>query len=996
MQRLYILVITILFSLSIQVAIAAIPRDIEKAIELYQDGRWIDARLKLLKVREELNNDNPYDFECIDFYLAMCAIELDSSNAEEYLNDFESRYPASTYLNNIRFAKAMMYCSDERYSEAQELFESVNYASLTRQEQEGYNVRMGYIYFLDKNYTDAKKHLSEIDAKSPVYDHALYYISYIDYIEGNNSAAHKGFTSLLKSDAYSAVAPFYLLQIEFNEGKYSEVLVDGEKLYGRSTEMRRRELVRSMAEAAFRLEDYSKAISYMERYKNSGGSMGREENYILGFSLYRNVRFEEAVSYLRAASGADDALTQNASYHLADCYIRLGDKSSASASFAMASNELFNKEIAEDALFNYAKLQYELGDDKFNETINTLTRYINKYPNSGERYEQAKELLIAAYYNSRNFDAAYKSIKELAKPDSDIKLALQRITLYRALESYNLGDYQKATNLINESLEVNISPKYSSIARFYLGEMAFVEGKYGEALGHYNSYIASAPKEDTNYIMALYNIAYAKYALGSESEALGYYQRFIEATAGDTFYRADALNRAGDIFYGRRQFEEARQNYRRATWSTFEPRHYAQYQSAIIEGIVGEYDAKVKRLKTIISSGEGRYIEAASYELGRSYIAASDYRSGVEAHEAFVGSYPSSGKYAQALSDLGLAYLNLGDSKKSLKYYDKAIKAAPQSTVAKDALQGVREIYINNGDANGYFKYAASVGHSGDIDNMMRDSLSFASAQRLYLNSVGNSIAAADALNDYVNDYPQGYYTLDALYFLSDSYEKLGKNSDAISTLILLTKKGTSQYSERVYDRLSSLSFNEKQHEQASSAYLDLYKITSKEDVKARALVGYADATLMGKSDREIIKMSDYIAAQSDADTKLIVKVKHAKAQILFTNGSKKDALDIFKELSDDPQSPEGAEATFRLIEAEFDAGHIDVAEQMIFDFAQSDTTQAYFLARSFILLGDIYVLRGDNFQARATYQSIIDGYGDDQSDEIVSQAKSKIDKLEK
>ena len=75
-------------------------------------------------------------------------------------------------------------------------------------------------------------------------------------------------------------------------------------------------------------------------------------------------------------------LTQNASYHLADCYLRAGDKQAAMQAFAMASDESLDASIAEDALFNYAKLQYELGGGAFNGAINMLTRYIERYPSS--------------------------------------------------------------------------------------------------------------------------------------------------------------------------------------------------------------------------------------------------------------------------------------------------------------------------------------------------------------------------------------------------------------------------------------------------------------------------------------------------------------------------------------------------------------------------------------------------------------------------------------
>ncbi|MFR9533986.1 MAG: tetratricopeptide repeat protein [Rikenellaceae bacterium] len=980
--------------LTIGTLMASEPQSLQRAIELYNDGRWIDARLTLLEVKSDINDPNSTKYEDVDFYLAMCAIELKDDESEEFLTDFERRYPVSTYLNRVRFAKAMLYCSNERYDEAKGLFERVKYSALTLEEQEEYNMRVGYIYFLDKDYDTARRSFLKIGKKSEIYHHALYYLSYIAYIQGDTQYARGGFNKLLGNETYAPVAPFYLLQIEFNEGNYAEVLTEGEDLYAKATRDRQRELARSMAEAAFKLERFDQAIDYINKYRVAGGEMNREENYILGFSLYREARYNEALGCLRAACGADDALTQNASYHLADCYLKAGDKSSASTSFAMAANEQYDAKIAEDALFNYAKLQYELGTDHFSETINILARYINRYPNSGERYDQAKELLIAAYYNSRNYDAAYASIKELQNPDSDIRLALQRIALYRGLESYNREEYQVAVTQLNESLAVNISPKYSSVARFYLGEINFAAGEYQAALDNYNSHVIAAPKNDANYSLALYNIAYAKLMLNSDNEAIGYYQRFIESSPEDTFYRADAYNRTGDIYYGKRQFTQAKDSYQRATWSTFAPKYYALYQTAIIDGISGNYDAKITRLKSIISQGEGDYVESSMYELGRSYIAASDYRNGVSIHERFIKEFPSSDKYAQALSDLGLAYLNLGDKSTSLSYYDKAIKAAPQSTVAKDALQGVREIYINDGNANEYFNYASSVGHSGDINSMTRDSLSFASAQRLYLNSEGKSQSAVNALTSYVNDYPQGYYTIDALFYLSDSYIKLNQNKDAISTLNQLAKKGANQYSERVYDRLSSLTYGEKMYTQAADAYLNLYKISSKADVKSRAIAGYADASIMDGNNRTTISMADYVLSQKGVNTQLIVKVKHAKALVLNDTGDTAAALSIFKELSLDPSSKEGAESMYMVIKSEFDAGYIDTAEQMIFDFSASNTPQSYYLARAFILLGDIYVLRGDNFQARATYQSIIDGYAV-QGDNIIEQARAKINKLE-
>ena len=44
-------------------------------------------------------------------------------------------------------------------------------------------------------------------------------------------------------------------------------------------------------------------------------------------------------------------------------------------------------------------------------------------------------LLIAAYYNSRDYDAAYRAIRSMPSTDADIRAALQKITYFRALEA---------------------------------------------------------------------------------------------------------------------------------------------------------------------------------------------------------------------------------------------------------------------------------------------------------------------------------------------------------------------------------------------------------------------------------------------------------------------------------------------------------------------------------------------------------------------------------
>lgn len=963
---------------------------LERGRSLFDHGRWTDARYELLKAREGADRDDRLNLQQIDYRLAICALKLGSKDAEAMLADFSKRYPESVYNNDLRLAQGLLYCSRAEYDKALESFGRVNYRALDKTQREQYDLRMGYIEFGKDNYDQALVYFDRIDPQGEFYDHALYYKSYIAYARGKFDWAKSGFERLLKSDAYRDVAPYYLLQIQFKEGNYRYVVENGEELIRRASLRQRAELSRVMAESWFRLGEYSKPLDYLDAFMQAGGEMGRDENYLYGFSLYRTARYADAAEYLRKACGADDALTQNASYHLADCYLREGDKQQAMQSFAMASNATFDAAIAEDALFNYGKLQYELGGGRFNEAIQVLNRYVTQYPSSS-RVRTAKELLAAAYYNSRNYDAAYEIIASYPDPDGDLLAAKQKIAYFRGLSALEKGDVDAAGRYLAESVRIGISPKYNALATFWQGEIAYGKGNYETALRDYESYLKRAPKNEPEYAMAYYNMGYTHFSKENMPRARESFVRFIELHPSEDGYRTDARNRLGDTYYSDRQFDEALKYYGQAAAAADDGADYARYQRAVTLGILGRTPEKIKALQQIIRDGKGDYLDDATYELGRTFVAEERYREGAGVLEPFVETYTYSPYRTAALSELGLAYLNLGDKKKSLAYYDQVVKTAPQSSDAKDALQGIRDIYVSEGDAGGYFDYAQKSGVEGDLTAMSRDSLSFAAARRIYLS--GEPASAAKSLRSYLESYPKGYYTADALYCLSDCYLKTGNRVQAIETLTTLTDAGQNQYTHRALKTLAGMTFADKRFAEAATVYRKLADAESVAAAKAEAMSGYVRATIAAGDEDRILAMADDVASYTAAGDKAWRESQFAKAGILSRRGNADAAQKIYKTLSANVKTPEGAESAYRVIEATFRSGDAARAEKLVLEFSDKETPHAFWLAKSFLVLGDIYVQKGDMFQARATYQSIVDGYtpGDDG---IVAEAKEKIKKL--
>lgn len=969
----------------------AASEQIKRGVSLYNFGHFAEARAELSDVRKSLSTvKNRFAIEQIDYYLALCDVELKRKDMESRLKRYLAEYHGSHNANDVQFALGAYYCMEQDDEKAAEQLSKVHYERLDPARKDKYNLRMGYMAFKQEDYPKAKEYLDKITGSGDYADHATYYKSYMAYADGDMDVARNGFNQLLGSAMYRDLMPFYVMQIDFKSGDYQAVVSKGDELLRLTTDEQAVQIERIMSESWFQLDDYNAAVKYMNSYKSRGGEMGRVESYIMGYSLYRLARYDEAVEPLRAVSGADDMLTQNASYHLADCYLRMGDKQNAMYSFAMASSDGYDAAIAEDALFNYGKLQYELGGGVFNEAINVLTRYIEKYPSS-ERVGEARTLLIAAYYNSNNYAEAYDAIKSIASPNNEELLALQKIAYFNGLQSYTLGELDAAEASLHESLSSSSNAKYSALASFWLGEIAYARGDSRSALQRYRNFLTRAPRGSEESMMAQYNVGYC-YFNNEELEPAGEaFQKFLAGRSRRDSYRADALNRMGDVHYSGRRFSDAVKCYDDAIAINTPEKYYAEYQRAITLGVQNKHDEKINSLLRIVRADKGDYVDAATYELGRTYIAREQYDKGVKVLEQFIGQYPNSTYYAQALSDLGLAYMNLGQKDKALQYYDMVVKSSPQSTQSKSAMQGIREIYIERGDADAYFDYAHQYGLEGNVSQMERDSMSYVAAQKLYLDSKISE--ATSAFTNYLRNYPKGYYRSDALFFLSDCYIRDKKNNEAIESLTALSEQGNTQYSERALEKLSSLCYENERWEQAATAFRSLYDVSKVSKTKINAASGYVSSTLKYANDEQLLAMADDAEKMVEINDVARRKARYAKAQVLQRAGKNNEALEVFELLSKEVKSAEGAEGRYRLIEAEFKAGGYDKAEKMVYDFSDSKTPHNYWLAKAFILLGDIYAARNDAFQARATYQSVVDGYSP-ADDGIVAEAKEKIAKM--
>jgi tetratricopeptide (TPR) repeat protein len=115
-----------------------------------------------------------------------------------------------------------------------------------------------------------------------------------------------------------------------------------------------------------------------------------------------------------------------------------------------ASKLSFDKQIQEEALFNYAKLSYELD---FNTAALEATRaYLKNYPRA-TRTEEVKILLGEALLNSRNYKEAVEILEPIPNKSESAQIAYQKVTYFRGLEFYNERAFENAIGIFLRSLK---------------------------------------------------------------------------------------------------------------------------------------------------------------------------------------------------------------------------------------------------------------------------------------------------------------------------------------------------------------------------------------------------------------------------------------------------------------------------------------------------------------------------------------------------------------
>ncbi|MCD8185917.1 MAG: tetratricopeptide repeat protein, partial [Rikenellaceae bacterium] len=914
-------------------------------LELFRAEQFLAAQKEFEKAQENLRLQNEIFAEEVEYYLAACAAANGNADAEQRLTAFLEKYPHTLYQTDIRLTLGNRYQADGRYAQALEQYAQVDPAGLAPAGRSEFYFNRAYAYFANREYASALRDFNLVGNDRVYGASATYYKAYIDYEQEQPESARRGFESLASNRQYGPIIPFYLLHIDFKSRNYRAVVDNGPAVLQSAAGVRKAETLRVIGESWYHLENYPEALRYLETYAAEHPDLSREEQYMIGYAAYMTGDFARAVNHLGKVAVGEDLLAQNASFHIGSASLRMGDKQRAKQAFSLTMRLNEDRAVQEEAMFNYAKLEAELGG-MFNQSIETINAFLSEFPDS-PHLDEARAYLMAAYLNNKNYAAAYDAVVNIQNPDNETKAALQKIAYFRGLEFYMDGEYEKAREMFDVAAANRYSAKYTALTNFWQAEVYYRQGQYLRAIPLYQDFIVLSPKGDRENILAHYNLAYCYFNQKNLREAKTWFDRFLAIHPENDELKADTYNRLGDIDYMNRNFAGAIKNYETAISVGSSEADYSRFQRALALGLSSGSADKINALQQIVNSDTSEYADAAMYELGSTYRKQEQFTQASSTLKSFVQRYPDSPYYLNALIDLGLISQNLGQNNEAMNYYKQVVEHYPNSSQAKDAMLGIQNLYVDANDPQGYFAYAERAGMETNVSAIERDSLTFHVAERIHLGE--DARRSLPLMQTYLSQFPNGNYVANATYYIADSQMQLGETEAALAGFEKVVDMKFSPFTLVSLQKAATLNFQRENYHQAAGQYRRLSELATVRGTVEQALLGYIRSMDKLEQPHETIMAANYVLGSAFAGEEVKLETQYALGRAYLAQGDREQALDAFRKSAANIKTRNGSESQYWVVQLLFDQGNIDEAEAEIFKFSDHNTSHQYWLGRSFL-----------------------------------------------
>ena len=967
---------------------------LESARKLYYNGSYYAAEKAFNELSIFLDGKEGLDLIEVEAFKVLCAISTDKVDMAGLVANFCNEYPNAPQIDKINLALASRLFDKGEYAESLKVLESIKRSHIYRNELTQFDFKTAYCRMRTGNYPEAIKTFSNIRGSSytPYTIPSTYYLGYAYYLERNFAEAAPLFEECISDSRFALMAKYYAVESRFMLKDYDYVRSNGPALMSELERDLQANLAKILSETFYELGETDAASSYMDLYKSSGTELSRKDHYFSGILSYSTRAYQDAIASFEKVLTEDDDLSQNANYYEANSYLQLKNKVAALEHFSRAAKSDFDPVIKEDAFFNFAKLSFDVNSD-----ISQFENYINAYPDSGKD-DIINGYMAAAFLISKDYRSAVNALTKIRNHTPESAANLQKAAFFRAMQLVSSGGYRSAIPMFELSISHGSSNEdLENLAKYWLAESYFRNEQYASAMDLNSGLLESSRfRRSAEYPSAIYNQAYCYFKTGDYTAAGELFSDYISGSYRRKNYERDASLRLADTYFMKGEYSEAAMRYENLfSSSSISDDFYPAYQAALAYGLTGNDSKKITLLRQVVKDGENSpYYTQSLYELGRTCVQTGKDDVAAQCFLTLLRVESDSTYFSKSLLELAMINANNKKYDRAIEFYKQIVEKAPMSEEAQDALSGLESIYQTRNHPEQFLAYIDQIGMSSLKTADEKQFMLFSAAEQIFLS--GKYSSARASLKRFVEQYPSGAYTPKATFYIAECLLHENHPEQAADNFHKVMKMDDNSLLEAATTSYAKICLDLQNYGKAAEAYDALASLVTDPDRKAAAYLGKMRAHYCDKQYSEAVKDAQMVLSSSGITKAMNREATYTIAKSYKTTGERSLAKDLFAELANDCSDAYGAESAYILIEDAYDNGDFADVELKVYAFADKGSNQLYWLAKSFIVLGDSFADREDFVQAKATFESIKKDYVPGDNDDVLEQVESRLEMLYK
>lgn len=961
--------------------------DFREVLRLYEHGMFRYAGKGFYDISKVVRSSDP------EGYSVLCDLKAGVPGASARMMDYIERNPHSVLIPQLKWQYAMNLFDSHDYRAAGNILGELSVKQLGKSQATEYLFRKAYCDLENRDLVSAKESFAAVEARkfSDYTSPSRYALGYIEYVDKDFEEALKWFEKSGKDARFAAMSDYYIMECRFMLGDHKFVTENGDDMYERVPAERKPHLARIISESWLVLGDADNARKYFDlNVKGGGQPKSRADWFYSGSVLYAVEDYKGAIDAFSMMGERKDSIGQIADYQMAYSYIRTKNKVAAMNCFREASSMDYDAAIAEDAFFNWAKLAFDLNND-----TSVFKDYLGRYSHM-ERGDRINSYIAMAALHDRDYQGALDAYDQIDELDDDMRRNYMKANFLRAEQLIRYGSYRKAVPCLKVATYYSEKgSRFNQLTRFWLAEAYYRNDQYDEALQIFTDlYNASALYGRAESYQISYNMAYCHFKKSDYAAAEKWFTEYLGENS--VKYRKDALERKADCLFMGKDYKAAAAAYDQVLKSYFNVNDiYPYYQAGVSYGLDRNEERKIELLSNVLeASPSSRFYPEALYELGRTYAVKEDDDNAFKCFNLMTQSVKDSTFVAKAYIEMGSLSRNQSQFNEALGYYKTVVEKMPLSGFADDALAAIESIYQTKNEPEEFIAYIEGIGKGAVKTADEKEDMIFNSAEQIFLSD--NYERAMVSLQSYIDKYPDGRHVYKADFYIAESYRNTGRAEKACDSYKKVIEEGSGSFVELSMLRFADLSYKLERWDDAFGGYASLYSSALLENNKFVAVSGMMRSAYKAHDWEAAIENADRLLYDTRSDVPLKVESDYIKAKSYLATSRRTEAFAILERLAKDVSGAYGAEAAYMVIQDCYDRGEFEEVENKVYAFADAGSSQMYWMAKSFIVLGDSFAERGDMEQAKATFESVRDGYEPDgRGHDVIDDVEMRLKKLQ-